>query len=224
MSNEEIKAKIIYSKTCQSRYIAHLDTIDVISKALRRLQLPYAVTQGCHVRPKLTFGPPLPLGHASFCEFFIVSLVEPVSAENLQAGLNRELPQGMKVLEVIVPFVDTRKGNGGEKLQYRLGFSCRLTAEKAVNFLCDPEVSFVVDRKGKNKSYRLGDAVRQAKIVATADSCIVEAEFIQGLADVPSVSKIVTALAEYLGNDRESFNLIERVALSELTQTGDSAN
>ena len=43
---EEIKAKVIYTKTKQSRYVAHLDNIDVMCKALRRIQLPYAVTQG----------------------------------------------------------------------------------------------------------------------------------------------------------------------------------
>lgn len=224
MSNEEIRAKIIYSKTKQSRYIAHLDTIDVISKALRRMLLPYAVTQGCHPRPKLTFGSPLPLGHASYCEFFIISLAEVVDAASLKESLNHELPAGMLVSEVIIPFIDSRKGNYGEQLHYRLGFSCMATAQKAIEFLNNPDVTFVVDRKGKNKTYRLGDAVKQTTLTSAADNILIEAVFIQGLPDVPSVSKIVTALADHLGNEKENFTIIERIALRELTQTGETVN
>jgi radical SAM-linked protein len=219
MSNEEFKAKIIYSKTCQARYIAHLDTIDVISKSLRRLQLPYAVTQGCHARPKLTFGPPLPLGHASFCEFFIISLVEKTDAEALKNSLNRELPQGMQVIEVILPFTENKRTSEGDQLSYRFTFSDKVVAEKAISFLSSPDVTFSVDRKGKNRDYRLGDAVRKAELINSPNGAVINAEFVQGIAEVPSVSKIVTALADNLGDDRDSLRLIERVAQRELTRT-----
>jgi uncharacterized protein (DUF2344 family) len=62
MSTQEFRLKVSYSKTKQARYIPHLDTIEVVAKAIRRLKLPYAVSQGCHVRPKITFGAHFPLG------------------------------------------------------------------------------------------------------------------------------------------------------------------
>ncbi|NCB39874.1 MAG: DUF2344 domain-containing protein [Erysipelotrichia bacterium] len=213
---EEFKVRVDYTKTCQSRYIAHLDTIDVISKALRRLQLPYSVTQGCHARPKLTFGPPLPLGHASFCEYFILTMASPVDAEWLKTALTRELPHGMHVSKIEMPYTEKKTGTNGEKLTYRLVFSDNETAQKAVDFLQNPSVTFEVERKGQLKKYQLGDAVRQTKLSQYEDKYLVEAQFVQGLPDVPSVSKIVTALAEHLGESKNGLMLIERVALSEV--------
>ncbi len=214
-SHPEVKVRVEYSKTCQSRYIAHLDTIDVICKALRRLQLPYAVTQGCHVRPKISFGPPLPLGHASYCEYFVLTLTGAVDTQKLQDSLNRELPGGMKVISIINPYVETRNGNFGEKLHYRFSFTRAEVAELARKWLLNPETAFSAESKGKTRTYMIKSAILGAKI-AENDSLILTADFIQGQADVPSVSKIVTALAGFLDAQKDCLRLIERVSLSEL--------
>ncbi len=215
---EEVKVRVDYSKTCQARYIAHLDTIDVICKALRRLQLPYAVTQGCHVRPKISFGPPLPLGHASYCEYFILTLNKAVDSGWLQDSLNREFPLGMKVLRVTLPFSEKKTGNFGEKLSYRLTFSEEAAAQDAMAYLLDENTSFAVDRKGQMRNYQLKEAIVGVKLVELNSMPTLEAEFIQGQADVPSVSKIVTALAAHLGGRKDCLKLIERISLSELNQ------
>lgn len=212
----ECKTRINYSKTHQARYIAHLDTIDVICKALRRLKLSYVVTQGCHIRPKISFGPPLPLGHASYCEYFIITLSEAPDSEQLKNQLNRELPQGMEVLSIEFPWVETKSSAAGDWVQYKLYFSNKTTAEEAQNWLLNPQSSFQVDRKGKIKSYAIGKAVQKADLAETSDGWLMTAEFVQGLADIPSVSKIVTALARHLGDSRDDFYLLERTALKEL--------
>jgi len=216
-SRPEVKVRVEYSKTCQARYIAHLDTIDVICKALRRLQLPYAVTQGCHVRPKISFGPPLPLGHASYCEYFVLTLTEAVDSQTLQVSLNRELPSGMRVISITNPYVEARSGNFGEKLHYRFSFTSAEVAETAQQWLLNPETAFSAESKGKTRTYMIKSAVLGASI-AKNDSLILEADFIQGQADVPSVSKIVTALAGFLDTRKDCLRLIERVSLSELQQ------
>lgn len=212
----EFKTRVNYSKTRQARYIAHLDTIDIICKALRRIHLSYAVTQGCHVRPKISFGPPLPLGHASYCEYFVITLLQQPDPEALKTALNRELPQGMEVLSVDCPWVDKKAAAVGEQVEYRLHFSSRATADRARSWLLNPESAFQVVRKGEARKYTIGKAVQRADLAEADDSWQLQAEFIQGLADVPSVSKIVTALAEQLGESRDDFYLLERIALKEL--------
>jgi radical SAM-linked protein len=212
----EYKTRINYSKTRQARYISHLDTIDIISKALRRLQLHYAVTQGCHIRPKISFGPPLPLGHASYCEYFVITLLQQPDAESLKTALNRELPQGMEVISLEFPWIDKKSGAAGEQVNYRLHFSSRQTADLARTWLLNPETAFQGMRKGETRSYAIGKAVQKAELVEADSDWELQAEFVQGLADVPSVSKIVTALAEYLGASRDDFYLLERIALQEI--------
>ncbi|HAE40444.1 MAG TPA: hypothetical protein DCG57_17700 [Candidatus Riflebacteria bacterium] len=212
----EYKTRINYSKTRQARYIAHLDTIDVICKALRRLQLSYAVTQGCHVRPKISFGPPLPLGHASYCEYFVITLNQEPDVEWLKNALNKEMPQGMEVMSIEHPWSDKKSSAGGEWVQYQLYFKSSATAEQAQTYLLNPDSSFEIQRKGQNKRYVLGKAVQKAKLSGQGDAWLLTAEFIQGIADVPSVSKIVTALAGHLGASRDDFYLLERTSLKEL--------
>lgn len=212
----EYKTRINYSKTRQARYIAHLDTIDIICKTLRRMQLSYAVTQGCHVRPKISFGPPLPLGHASFCEYFVITLCQPPDVEKLKSALNHELPQGMEVLSVEFPWADKKSGSAGEQVDYRLHFSSRQTAEQARIWLLNPESAFQVIRKGTTRNYTIGKAVQKAELTEAGNNWLLQAEFIQGQADVPSVSKIVTALAAHLDTSRDDFYLLERIALKEL--------
>jgi len=212
----EYKTRVNYSKTRQARYIAHLDTIDIICKALRRLHLAYAVTQGCHIRPKISFGPPLPLGHASYCEYFVITLLQQPDPEDLKIALNRELPQGMEVLSVECPWVASKSAAAGEQVEYKLHFSSLATAEQARNWLLNPESAFQVLRKGETRKYIIGKAVQKADLAEVGDGWQLQAEFVQGLADVPSVSKIVTALAENLGDSRDDFYLLERIALKEL--------
>jgi len=212
----EYRTRVNYSKTRQARYIAHLDTIDIICKALRRLQLPYAVTQGCHVRPKISFGPPLPLGHASYCEYFVITLLQQPDPESLKVALNRELPEGMDVVSVEFPWVDKKAAAAGEEVHYRLHFSSRQVAEQAHTWLLDPQSSFQVIRKGETRNYVIGKAVQHAELIEAGNGWQLQAEFLQGMADVPSVSKIVTALAAHLGASRDDFYLLERTALKEL--------
>ena len=217
-ASSEVKVRVDYSKTCQARYIAHLDTIDVICKALRRLQLPYAVTQGCHVRPKISFGPPLPLGHASFCEYFVLNLTRPIDNAWLQESLNREFPHGMQVLRVTSPYIEKKNGNFGEQLTYRLTFSDGVSAGLARDYLLDGTSAFEVERKGQNRKYCLKDAVIGVTSGKNGNETVLEAQFVQGQADVPSVSKIVTALASHLAERKDHLKLIERIALVEFIQ------
>jgi len=221
MSGQEFKIRIDYSKTAQARYIAHLDTIDVISKALRRLKLAYAVTQGCHVRPKISFGPPLPLGHASLCEYFVISVLQEPDVNAIKESLNHEFPAGMTVKRVRFPYAELQRGNFGELVSYRLVFAKHATAEKALNWLKSAETAFTVSHKGKEKQYNCLQALKKAELKDEASQTLIEADFFQGLANVPSVSKIVTALAAFLAEEREDLKFIERTALCELSKTGD---
>lgn len=214
--NNEIKVRVTYEKTMQSRYIAHLDTIDIISKALRRLQLPYQVTSGCHIRPKISFGAPLPLGHASLCEQFVLSLSQPIEGEWLQKALSEQLPQGMKILSVEIPCSEDKKGANGDLVKYRLGFTAQTTANRAQSFLENPETAFSLVSKGKVRNFKLGNSVQSISKTQSGTLCVLEVEFIQGRPEVPSVSKIVTALADFLEDEKDGLVLIERISLLKL--------
>jgi radical SAM-linked protein len=212
----EIKIKVTYTKFKPACYIAHLDTIDAISKALRRLRLPYLVTEGCHTRPKISFGAPLPLGHASRCEQFVLSLSEKINTDWLQNQLSIQLPVGMDILKVESPCPLQAKGANGDEVKYQFGFKTLETARQAAEFLANPKTAFEAFSKGKSRSYQLGNAVKSSKSYEAQGQYVLEIDFIQGQPAVPSVSKIVTALASYLSDKKDDLVKIERLALQKL--------
>lgn len=211
-----IKVRVEYTKTGMSRYIAHLDNIDIVTKALRRLQLPYEVSQGFHIRPEFSFAPPLPLGHSSLCEYFVMTLTAPIDPVKLKKELSAQLPIGMEVTKVIQPWIEKKAANIGERVTYKLYFADEQIANKTLEWLLNPQTTFEGNHKGKTKTYKIGNAVKSAEINKENNEYVLKSTFEQGMEGVPSVSKILTALAEYLSDEREALKLIERVALIEL--------
>lgn len=90
-------ARIKYSKTGLIRFIGHLDTLRMLSRAVRASGLPINYSQGFNPHPKLSFGPPLPLGFSSECEFFDIELLEKEDSGAVEAALKPRLPKGITV-------------------------------------------------------------------------------------------------------------------------------
>jgi radical SAM-linked protein len=88
--------RLRFSKSEPMRFTAHLDVTRAFERALRRAQLPVATSQGKDRRPKVSFGPPLPLGMTSAAEYFDVTFARDVPEDFAQA-LNRMLPEGLAV-------------------------------------------------------------------------------------------------------------------------------
>jgi radical SAM-linked protein len=71
-------------------------------RALRRVRLPVAYTEGFSPRPRVSFGLALPTGHESVAEYLDVELAGPESRQDeladLPAMLSDALPDGVEVL------------------------------------------------------------------------------------------------------------------------------
>ncbi len=89
-----------YRKEGELRWISHLDLMRTLERAMRRAQLPLELSQGHNPRPKLSFGPPLPLGASGEAELFAVHLTEPWTAEVLKQRLGAQLPTGLELVDV----------------------------------------------------------------------------------------------------------------------------
>ncbi len=88
--------RLRFSKGEPARFTAHLDVTRSLERAFRRTQLPLAVSQGKGRRPKLSFGPPLPLGMTSDAEYFDVAFARDVP-ESFVTLFNQALPAGLQV-------------------------------------------------------------------------------------------------------------------------------
>jgi radical SAM family uncharacterized protein/radical SAM-linked protein len=90
--------RIQFEKGAAMRFTSHLDLMRAWERSLRRSGLPLAFTQGHHPHLKMSFGPPLPLGHRSRAEVFDLELTRPPGFD-LAERLNAVLPEGLRVLD-----------------------------------------------------------------------------------------------------------------------------
>jgi radical SAM-linked protein len=70
-----------------------------ILRAIRRAGLPMAYSQGYHPKPRVSFGPALPVGVESRCEYLDLELVGEHDAADIGARLGAKLPEGFEVFE-----------------------------------------------------------------------------------------------------------------------------
>ncbi len=92
--------RIRYSKLGKAAALSHLETMSVLLRAMRRTQLPLAFSQGFHPKPKVGFGPALPVGLESTAEYLDLELVGEAEAEAVQRALAAQMPGGFEIGEV----------------------------------------------------------------------------------------------------------------------------
>jgi len=87
------KIRIRWGKKGLVRFTSHLDNNRVFERAIRRAELPVAYSQGFHPHQKLSFGPPLPLGYSSNCEYMDIQVEGSCTREQVER-LGPTLPEG----------------------------------------------------------------------------------------------------------------------------------
>ncbi len=90
--------RFVYEKIGTMRFLSHRNTMDLMTKALSTSNVPIAYSQGFHPLPRVSFGPPLPLGAAGRCEMFDI-VADGSWVPNLHL-LNSRLPEGLRIKEV----------------------------------------------------------------------------------------------------------------------------
>jgi radical SAM-linked protein len=90
-----------FTETGKVRFVSHRDVARLFERALRKLRLPVAYSEGFSPRPKLSFGLALSVSHESEAEYLDVELTERPDVEGLPRALSAALPDGIDVVGVI---------------------------------------------------------------------------------------------------------------------------
>jgi radical SAM-linked protein len=69
-----IRLRLCYEKLGRAAYGSHLDLVRLLPRLFRRLSLPLYYSLGFNQKPVMTFGPALPLGVLSLCEYVDLKL------------------------------------------------------------------------------------------------------------------------------------------------------
>ncbi|MGD8395791.1 MAG: TIGR03936 family radical SAM-associated protein [Candidatus Eiseniibacteriota bacterium] len=100
--------RVRYARLAPARFLSHLDMVRAIDRGARRAGLQVAYSTGYSRHPKLSFGPPLPVGMLGHDEYVDVELKTAIEDE-LIARLQPFLPPGIELLAArpIVSKVDS---------------------------------------------------------------------------------------------------------------------
>ncbi|ABR48458.1 conserved hypothetical protein [Alkaliphilus metalliredigens QYMF] len=80
-------------------FISHLDVIRVFERAIRRVNIPIAYTQGFNPHPIMAFAAALGLGISSEGEYIDIQFKENLEPQFFMEKLNEALPIGLQLVE-----------------------------------------------------------------------------------------------------------------------------
>ena len=91
--------RVRYAKLGRLVALSHLETLHTLLRAIRRARLPVAFSQGFHPKPRVSFGPALPVGVESRSEYMDLELIGAADPAGVLSSLRAELPPGLEGLQ-----------------------------------------------------------------------------------------------------------------------------
>ncbi len=82
------------------KYVGHLDLLRLFQRAVRRAKLPIHYSQWFNPHQETIFAMPLSLGMDTMYDIIDIRLTEERSLEEIKNGMNAELPNGCKIVDV----------------------------------------------------------------------------------------------------------------------------
>jgi len=92
--------RLRFSKLGQAKFLGHLELSRLMIRAFRRAEVPLVFSQGFHPLPRVSFGPPLPVGHESLSEFLDLQVQGIFEPDQAAARINAVLPPGVQIMEI----------------------------------------------------------------------------------------------------------------------------
>jgi len=156
-NNRQVKTysyRMKYTKEGYLRFISHLDIVRLFNRIFRKSGLNVAYTQGFHPLPKFSFSPPLQIGFTSISEYLDFELVENLEPEEIKNRLIQNLPDGMRIIEIVRIEKQSKSLDSQINLfEYKVYFNSNDLAEKITSFISESEI--LIQKAGSNGKIKL---------------------------------------------------------------------
>jgi radical SAM-linked protein len=91
--------ELTYRKEGVGRFLAHLDVLRAFERAVRRAELPIALTEGFNPRPRIVFASPLGIGATGEAEIVALQLRAPMALGEVLTRLQAQAAVGLTPTE-----------------------------------------------------------------------------------------------------------------------------
>lgn len=168
--------RLNFSKTGRAIYISHLDVNRMMTRAVRRAQLPMWYTEGFNPHPYIAFALPLSLGQESDCEYMDIRIEGDMTDEEIKSRLNETLSEGIKILSIGAPVHDAKDIAAAQyfvKIIFETDDDASLFCEKADGLMNGAEL--MAEKPGKKghrkimKQVNLIDLIFDKKLTCTGN-------------------------------------------------------
>jgi radical SAM-linked protein len=95
------RLRVRYAKRGRLRFTSHRDFSRAFERALVRARIPMAYSSGFNPHPRISYAGAAPTGAASEAEYLEIGLAQTVEPHRLAEDLDRALPDGLDVVEVV---------------------------------------------------------------------------------------------------------------------------
>lgn len=106
--------RIWFSKSGAVKYVSHLDMFRLMTRAVRRAEIPLWYTEGYNPHPYISFLQPLPLGVETCYEPLDIRIEGDITHEEIKNRLNAVMPSGMHIEAVTKAFCKPAEAAFGE--------------------------------------------------------------------------------------------------------------
>jgi radical SAM-linked protein len=136
-----------FKKMKSSRFLGHLEMVNVFTRSLRRERVPLKYSKGFHPMPKVSFEDTLPMGMQSEDERMWVTLTEPIDSGDLILRLRRQMPDGLEITGCS-PYLNKKTMERIDKQHYRVELKDGFFMQKDLDWFFGQQ-SVTIERKSK---------------------------------------------------------------------------
>ena len=201
-----IRAK--FTRGEELKYISHLDMMKLFERALRRARIPIYYSQGFNPHPQIVFGLPLSVGVTSSSEYVDFELSEDMEPGQFAEILNKQLPEGLKLLDAKIRASKSNIMASISKASYEVLVAIDQNPkmdevnENILRFLDNSELIIKKESKGKVKDVNIRPMIHEFSTSYIENGSIT----IEGNKDIQTPN---IALFEYIDKLKDFYDLKE---------------
>ncbi|NLB51715.1 MAG: DUF2344 domain-containing protein [Syntrophomonadaceae bacterium] len=172
-----MKIRCEYSVSPELKFLSNLDMMHMMERALRRADIPYALTEGFNPHIKLSMGTVLPVGLWGEREYFDLELTKEVSIDWFIKQMDSVLPEHINIMRAI-------ENNSQESLMKTINAACYSykiigLSESEVkqiinNMMNKSELTIASRGKKKNVEKNLKPGIYEIEVKEQNDSVIID--------------------------------------------------
>jgi len=209
--------RINFSKSGRAIYISHLDLNRMMTRAVRRAELPMWYTEGFNPHPYIAFALPLSLGQSSDCEFMDIRIEGDMTDEEIKERLSAALPEGLDIISVGEPVCDAKEIQKAQyfvKVLFNDEAEAKMFAEKAEELVNGDEL--LAEKSGKKghrkvmKQVNLIDYIYETKITSAENFVNIQCSLAAGNTNNLNPALLVETIEKLIGIKHKQMHIMRK--------------